>query len=298
MSDAAQSVAFIGLGAMGFPMAGHLQRAGHSVCVYNRSPDKAMRWQNVNGGDRAPTPKAAAANAEVVCLCVGNDDDVRAVVYGDEGVLAGLQAGGILVDHTTTSATLAEELHQACAQRGIAFMDAPVSGGQAGAESGQLTIMCGGDQAVFDRLKPVFACYGQHAERMGDVGQGQRCKMVNQVCIVGILQGLSEGLLLAQQSGLDIEQCVSALQRGAAGSWQLDNRAFTMDAEQFDFGFAIDWMQKDLKIVASEAERLGLSLPLVRQTQDAYARLQARGHGRSDTSALVLDLKHKQTLPR
>ncbi|MCH8550398.1 MAG: NAD(P)-dependent oxidoreductase [Natronospirillum sp.] len=287
----ALNIAFIGLGVMGFPMAGHLQRAGHQVTVYNRSSDKAERWVAEYGGTHAATPASAAAQAEVVCVCVGNDDDVRSVIYGADGVLGGLKAGGVLIDHTTTSAVLAEELEAACSDQGIQFMDAPVSGGQAGAENGRLTIMCGADEAVFNRVRPVLDCYGQHAELMGPVGQGQRCKMVNQVCIAGILQGLSEGLVLAEQAGLDIEQLVLALKGGAAGSWQMQSRAGTMTEGRFDFGFAIDWMRKDLDIALAEASRHGLDLPLTQRVQAAYGQLQQAGHGRSDTSALILSVR-------
>ncbi|TGG93291.1 NAD(P)-dependent oxidoreductase [Natronospirillum operosum] len=287
-------VAFIGMGVMGYPMAGHLQQAGHQVSVYNRTADKAERWVGEYGGQAAATPAAAAAGARVACLCVGNDDDVRSVVYGPEGVLAGLSPGSVLLDHTTTSAVLAEELEAACAEQDVRFMDAPVSGGQAGAKNGALTIMCGGDDAVFEAVRPVLDAYGQHAELMGPVGQGQRTKMVNQICITGILQGLSEGLLLAEECGLDTEQLVRALSGGAAGSWQMQNRTFSMAAGKFDFGFAINWMRKDLDIALAEAQRHGLWLETTARTDAAYARLQERGHGRSDTSALILDLRQRQ----
>lgn len=284
-------IAFIGLGVMGFPMAGHLQHQGRAVCVYNRTPAKAAAWCELYRGESADTPAAAAQGAEIVFVCVGNDDDVRSVIYGEQGALAGMSPGAILVDHTTTSALLAEELALACSERGVQFMDAPVSGGQAGAEKGALTIMCGADPETYAAVEPVLAAYAGHSKLMGPVGQGQRCKMVNQVCIAGVLQGLSEGLLLAEQAGLDITQVVETLQHGAAGSWQMVNRAPTMARNEFDFGFAVDWMRKDLAIALAEADRHGLPLPLARQVDDAYARLQQQGHGRSDTSSLILDLR-------
>lgn len=286
MSDAA-TVAFIGLGVMGYPMAGHLQRAGYDTCVYNRTTAKAEQWSAFYGGRFASTPALAAKGAKVVCVCVGNDDDVRSVVYGDDGVLSQMSSGSVLVDHTTTSATLAEELAAACAERGVHFVDAPVSGGQAGAENGRLTIMCGGEPDVFARVQPILDAYAAHIQLMGPHGQGQRCKMVNQVLIAGILQGLSEGVTLAQAAGLNMNDVVTALQQGAAGSWQLNNRASTMAKGEFDFGFAIDWMRKDLGIVLEEAQRLKVHLPLAKETDQRYAQLQAEGLGRMDTSVLI-----------
>lgn len=280
------NVAFIGLGVMGFPMAGHLSQAGYCTNVFNRTESKARQWAQQFSGEFFSTPKAAATECDIVFLCVGNDDDVRSVVYGDNGVLAGMEPGSVLVDHTTTSAELAEELANACQVKGIAFIDAPVSGGQAGAENGALTIMCGGEPAVFERVAPVMKSYGKQAALMGKHGQGQRSKMVNQICIAGVLKGLSEGLLLAQKAGLDIGQLVEVLKHGAAGSWQMENRAITMSQGKFDFGFAIDWMHKDLNICLSEAKQMGIELPLTQQVDSEYQSLQQQGLGRMDTSAL------------
>lgn len=280
------NVAFIGLGVMGFPMAGHLSQAGYCTNVFNRTENKARQWAQQFSGEFFSTPKAAATECDIVFLCVGNDDDVRSVVYGDNGVLAGMEPGSVLVDHTTTSAELAEELANACQVKGIAFIDAPVSGGQAGAENGALTIMCGGDPAVFERIAPVMKSYGKQAALMGKHGQGQRSKMVNQICIAGVLKGLSEGLLLAQKAGLDVGQLVEVLKHGAAGSWQMENRAVTMSQGKFDFGFAIDWMHKDLNICLSEAKQMGIDLPLTQQVDSEYQTLQQQGFGRMDTSAL------------
>lgn len=280
------NVAFIGLGVMGFPMAGHLSQTGYCTNVFNRTESKARQWAQQFSGEFFSTPKAAATKCDIVFLCVGNDDDVRSVVYGDSGVLAGMEPGSVLVDHTTTSAELAEELADACQEKGIAFIDAPVSGGQAGAENGALTIMCGGEPAVFERIAPVMKSYGKQAALMGKHGQGQRSKMVNQICIAGVLKGLSEGLLLAQKAGLDIGQLVEVLKHGAAGSWQMENRAVTMSQGQFDFGFAIDWMHKDLNICLSEAKQMGIELPLTQQVDSEYQTLQQQGLGRMDTSAL------------
>ncbi|MCE7614751.1 NAD(P)-dependent oxidoreductase [Vibrio fluvialis] len=280
------NVAFIGLGVMGFPMAGHLSQAGYCTNVFNRTESKARQWAQQFSGEFFSTPKAAATKCDIVFLCVGNDDDVRSVVYGDNGVLAGMEPGSVLVDHTTTSAELAEELANACQVKGIAFIDAPVSGGQAGAENGALTIMCGGDPAVFERIAPVMKSYGKQAALMGKHGQGQRSKMVNQICIAGVLKGLSEGLLLAQKAGLDVGQLGEVLKHGAAGSWQMENRAVTMSQGQFDFGFAIDWMHKDLNICLSEAKQMGIELPLTQQVDSEYQTLQQQGLGRMDTSAL------------
>ncbi|EKO3470086.1 NAD(P)-dependent oxidoreductase [Vibrio fluvialis] len=280
------NVAFIGLGVMGFPMAGHLSQAGYRTNVFNRTESKARQWAQQFSGEFFSTPKAAATECDIVFLCVGNDDDVRSVVYGANGVLAGMEPGSVLVDHTTTSAELAEELANACQVKGIAFIDAPVSGGQAGAENGALTIMCGGDPAVFERVAPVMKSYGKQAALMGKHGQGQRSKMVNQICIAGVLKGLSEGLLLAQKAGLDVGQLVEVLKHGAAGSWQMENRAITMSQGKFDFGFAIDWMHKDLNICLSEAKQMGIDLPLTHQVDSEYQSLQQQGLGRMDTSAL------------
>lgn len=290
-----KTVAFIGLGVMGYPMAGYLSKAGYKTKVYNRTLAKAQKWSTEYQGEACETPKQAAQGCDVVFVCVGNDDDVRSVVYGDNGILAGLKPGGVLVDHTTTSAELAVELAGAARDNGFAFIDAPVSGGQAGAENGVLTIMCGGQQEVFDSVSPVMDVYAKQISLLGENGQGQRCKMVNQICIGGILQGLSEALLLAQKSGLDIEQVVETLKHGAAGSWQMENRAVTMSQNKFDFGFAIDWMRKDLGFCLKEAERVGLELPLTQKVDEQYAALQEEGLGRMDTSVLFKAVAKGQT---
>nr|WP_319556703.1 NAD(P)-dependent oxidoreductase [uncultured Vibrio sp.] len=280
-------VAFIGLGVMGYPMAGYLSKAGYETKVYNRTKTKADKWAEEFNGVACETPAEAAEGCDIVFTCVGNDDDVRGVVYGEEGLLVGLKAGAVFVDHTTTSAELAVELADACTKVGNHFIDAPVSGGQAGAENGVLTIMCGGDANVFEQVAPVMDVYAKQITLLGENGQGQRCKMVNQICIAGVLQGLSEALLLAQKSGLDIEQVVETLKHGAAGSWQMENRATTMAQDKFDFGFAIDWMRKDLGFCLNEAERVGLQLPLTQMVDEQYADLQLDGLGRMDTSVLI-----------
>ena len=287
------NVAFIGLGVMGYPMAGHLAKAGFDTRVYNRTKSKAIQWTNEFGGKSANTPHAAAKECDAVAICVGNDDDVRSVVFGQQGVLAGMKAGSILVDHTTTSAELAQEIAQACAEKGVHFVDAPVSGGQAGAENGALTIMCGGESSVFAALSSLFDAYGKQAVLLGANGQGQRCKMVNQICIAGILQGLSEALQLAQSANLDVEQVVNVLKHGAAGSWQMENRAVTMSRGEFDFGFAIDWMRKDLGICLNEAEKNNLDLTMTQQVDAMYQSLQAQGLGRMDTSVLIKAYQNK-----
>lgn len=282
-----QRVAFIGLGVMGYPMAGYLSKAGYETKVYNRTKAKADQWAEEYNGVACETPAQAAEGCDIVFTCVGNDDDVRSVVYGEEGLLVGLKPGAVLVDHTTTSADLAVELADACTKVGNHFIDAPVSGGQAGAENGVLTIMCGGDSNVFEQVAPAMDVYAKQITLLGENGQGQRCKMVNQICIAGVLQGLSEALLLAQKSGLDIEQVVETLKHGAAGSWQMENRATTMAQDKFDFGFAIDWMRKDLGFCLKEAERVGLQLPLTQMVDQQYADLQLDGLGRMDTSVLI-----------
>lgn len=284
-------VAFIGLGVMGFPMAGYLQKHGYTTTVFNRTATKAETWVTTHQGKMAHTPKEAAHEADIVFMCVGNDNDVRSVCYGDDGILAGMKPGAILIDHTTASATLAHELENACHKQGLHFMDCPVSGGQSGAEKGCLTVMCGGDEAIFEIVKPVIASYARQIQLVGRCGAGQRCKMVNQICIAGVLQGLSEGLLLAESVGLDIHQVVETLKFGAAGSWQMENRAETMSKNQFDFGFAIDWMRKDLGICLDEAAHQHLELPLTKAVDERYAQLQELGCGRMDTSALILALK-------
>jgi 3-hydroxyisobutyrate dehydrogenase len=281
------NVTFIGLGVMGFPMAGHLANAGFSVKVYNRTDSKAKAWSKKYDGTICSTPSQSAENSDVVAICVGNDDDVRSVVYGENGVLKGMQKGSVLIDHTTTSAELAEELSLACKDKGIHFIDAPVSGGQAGAEGGSLTVMCGGDKAIFESISPLLDVYSKQAVLLGENGQGQRCKMINQVCIAGVLNGLSEAILLAEKSNLNIEQVVNVLKHGAAGSWQMENRAVTMSEDKFDFGFAIDWMRKDLGICLHEAQKHNLALPLTTKVDDQYKFLQSQGLGRMDTSVLI-----------
>jgi 3-hydroxyisobutyrate dehydrogenase len=279
--------AFIGLGVMGFPMAGHLARAGHSVTVYNRTGPKAEAWAAKHGGRSAATPALAARDAELVMLMVGNDDDVRAVALGADGALAGMKPGTILVDHTTASATVAREIHAAAKARGVRFLDAPVSGGQAGAENGKLTIMVGGEPDAFARAEPVLGCYGRAVTLMGGPGSGQLTKMVNQICIAGLVQGLSEGINFGMRAGLDIEQVLDVIGKGAAQSWQMDNRGKTMAADKFDFGFAVDWMRKDLAICLAEARGNGAALPATAVVDQFYARIQARGGGRWDTSSLI-----------
>ena len=279
--------AFVGLGVMGYPMAGHLAAAGHQVTVYNRTPAKAEAWAGEHLGSVAPTPAQAAAAAEMVFVCVGNDDDVRSVTTASGGVLESMAAGSVLVDHTTASARLAQELHDEAARRGVGFIDAPVSGGESGARNGVLTVMCGGDQAVFDRALPVIGAYARAVTRLGGPGAGQLTKMVNQICIAGMLQGLSEGIDFARRAGLDVDQVVDVISKGAAGSWQMENRGSTMGRRQFGFGFALDWMRKDLAICLAEAERVGATLPVTALVDQYYARLQRRGHGRWDTSSLI-----------
>lgn len=284
-------VSFIGLGVIGYPMAGHLVSAGFDVSVFNRTQAKAQAWAAQHGGRAAPTVEACVREADVVLMCVGNDDDVRSMATSEQGALAFMKPGAILVDHTTTSALLAEELGAAAQNVGVRFMDAPVSGGQAGAENGVLTIMCGGEADLFDALQPVFNAYGRSSVLMGGVGQGQRAKMVNQICIAGVLNGLSEGLILAENAGLDIPTLVACLKNGAAGSWQMENRAVTMAENKFDFGFAIDWMIKDLGFCLDEAERQGVRLPMTENTIAAYRSLSANGEGRMDTSVLIKAVK-------
>ena len=279
--------AFVGLGVMGYPMAGHLVSAGHEVTVYNRTASRAEAWVAEHGGTAAPTPAGAAADAEFVFVCVGNDDDVRSVTLGPGGVLESMAPGSVLVDHTTASADLAQELHQVSKERGVGFVDAPISGGQAGAENGALTVMCGGDQADFDGAQPVIDSYAKAVTLLGGPGSGQRTKMVNQICIAGLVQGLAEGIDFARRAGLDVEQVVDTISQGAAGSWQMANRGLTMARREFDFGFALDWMRKDLAICFAEAERIGATLPLTAVIDQYYARLQRQGHGRWDTSSLI-----------
>jgi len=279
--------AFIGLGVMGYPMAGHLVAAGHDVTVFNRTPARAEAWVAQHGGAAAPTPAAAAEGAAFVFLCVGDDPDVRAVTTGANGVLETMVAGAVLVDHTTASADVAREIHAAAAVRGVGFVDAPISGGQAGAENGVLTVMCGGETVDFDRAAPVIDAYSRACTLLGPAGSGQLCKMVNQIAIAGLLQGLAEGIDFATRAGLDVSSVVDTISKGAAGSWQMENRATTMAAGEFDFGFALDWMRKDLGICLTEGDRIGASLPVTALVDQFYARLQRDGHGRWDTSALI-----------
>ena len=293
----AKKVAFLGLGVMGFPMAGHLARAGHAMTVYNRTAAKVRQWAEKYGaahGAGAPSPAAAAAGAELVMVCVGNDDDVRAVTLGPEGALAAMKPGAILVDHTTASATLARELHADAKARGVGFLDAPVSGGQAGAENGKLTIMVGGDADTFTAAEPVLACYARAVTLMGGPGSGQLTKMVNQICIAGLVQGLSEGINFGMRAGLDIERVLDVIGKGAAQSWQMDNRGKTMVADKFDFGFAVDWMRKDLAICLAQARADGAALPVTALVDQFYARIQARGGGRWDTSSLIRLLRDSE----
>ncbi|HCP05387.1 MAG TPA: oxidoreductase [Pseudomonas sp.] len=285
------NVAFIGLGVMGYPMAGHLQRAGHQVTVYNRTAEKAARWVQEYGGRFADTPASAARGQDFVLLCVGNDDDLRAVVCGELGVFAGSHKGQVVVDHTTASAGVARELAQAAAQLGVGFLDAPVSGGQAGAEKGQLTIMAGGDESGFDLARPILHCYSKMLRHMGEAGSGQLTKMVNQICIGGLLQGLAEAMHFAQRAGLDGDAVVSVISKGAAQSWQMENRYRTMLDGEFDFGFAVDWMRKDFAIVLDEARRNGAQLPVTALVDQFYADVQAMGGGRWDTSSLIARLQ-------
>ncbi|NNG42778.1 NAD(P)-dependent oxidoreductase [Pseudoalteromonas sp. NEC-BIFX-2020_002] len=289
-------VAFIGLGVMGYPMAGHLAAAGHHVTVYNRTTEKAQQWAKKYTGEVALTPAKAAENADVVFMCVGNDDDLRSVVYGADGVIAGMQTGTILVDHTTTSAEVAREVSANAALKNIAFIDAPVSGGQAGAENGVLTVMAGGDAVVFAKVQPIMAAFSRFSQLLGDVGSGQLCKMVNQICIAGVVQGLAEGLHFAKQAGLDGEKVIETISKGAAGSWQMENRYKTMWAGEYEFGFAVDWMRKDLGIALDEAKSNGATLPMTATVDQYYADVQALGGGRFDTSSLLarIEALHKK----
>ena len=284
-------VAFLGLGVMGYPMAGHLVLAGHNVTVYNRSPAKAQGWRDEFKGASAATPREAAAGADMVFCCVGNDDDLRSVTLGADGAFAGMKPGAIFVDHTTASATVARELYAAAKDLGLQFIDAPVSGGQAGAENGALTVMCGGEVTAFDAVKPVGMAFSKAFTLMGESGAGQLTKMVNQICIAGLVQGLSEAVAFGQKAGLDVNQVLDVIGKGAAQSWQLDNRGKTMVADKFDFGFAVDWMRKDLGLVLDEAKRNGARLPVTALVDQFYADVQAMGGRRWDTSSLVKRLK-------
>ena len=288
-------VGFCGLGVMGYPMAGHLASAGHSVSVYNRTSARADAWVAEHSGTAFVTPREVAANSDIVMLCVGNDADVRAVVMGPDGVLAGAHSGLIVVDHTTTSAELAREISAACAAAGVGFVDAPVSGGQAGAINGALTVMCGcDDQKVFDRVRPVFDAYAKACQRMGDAGAGQLTKMVNQICIAGVVSGLAEALNFAVRAGLDADQVVEVISKGAAQSWQMENRSKTMVRDQFEFGFAAEWMRKDLGICFDEAKNNGADLTMTKLVDALYAKVIAMGGARWDTSSLMKLLTHPE----
>jgi 3-hydroxyisobutyrate dehydrogenase-like beta-hydroxyacid dehydrogenase len=289
--DAARSVAFIGLGVMGFPMAGHLVRAGHRVTVYNRTPAKAARWVAEHGAGSAPTARIAARDADIVCACVGNDDDLRSVALGEQGAFAGMRDGAVFVDHTTASAAVARELSAAASARGLHFVDAPVSGGNLGATNGTLTVMCGGDSAAFEAARPVISAYARAVTLLGPSGAGQLTKMVNQVAIAGLLQGLSEAIAFGERAGLDMKAVLGVIGKGAAQSWQMDNRGPTMIERRFDFGFAVDLMRKDLGLVLDEARRNGAQLPVTALVDQFYAELQADGGNRADTSSLIRRLK-------
>lgn len=280
-------VAFLGLGVMGYPMAAHLLGAGHSVTVYNRTGEKAQTWASEIGGNHATTPREAADGADFVMACVGNDDDLRSVVLGEDGALAGMKAGAIFVDHTTVSAIVTKELAAEATTREVGWVDAPVSGGQAGAENGQLAIMCGGDEAHFEAAKPVIAAYSKATVHFGPVGSGQMVKMINQVCIAGLVQAMSEGLYMAMKAGLDAKQVADLVSQGAGGSWQLANRAGTMVDNEFNHGFAVDWMRKDLGIALAQGKEMGLSLPVTAMVDQFYAEVQQLGGGRWDTSSLI-----------
>ncbi len=287
-------VAFLGLGVMGFPMAGHLAAKGHQVTVYNRNPAKSETWVSNHVGERALTPAQAATGSEFVMACVGNDDDLRAICLGDDGAFAGMAEGAIFVDHTTVSAKVTRELAGLAATKGIGFVDAPVSGGQAGAENGVLSIMCGGKAASYEAAEPVMAAYARICRRLGDSGAGQLAKMMNQICIAGLMQGLSEALFFGEKAGLDGNAVVEVISQGAAGSWQMANRHQTMLEDRFDFGFAVDWMRKDLNICLQTAEEIGAPLPVTALVDQFYKDVQLQGGGRSDTSALIRRLRALQ----
>ena len=286
-----RKVAFLGLGVMGLPMAGHLARAGHTVTVYNRSAEKAQAWVAEFGGQARATPREAAQGAEIVFCCVGNDDDLRSVVLGDDGALAGMQTGATFVDHTTASASIARELHGIAQARGIKFIDAPVSGGQAGAVNGMLTVMCGGDAADFAAVSDVAGAFARAVTLVGPIGAGQLAKMVNQICIAGLVQGLSEGIAFGQAAGLDMKQVLDVISKGAAQSWQMENRGATMVDDKFEFGFAVDWMRKDLSLVLDEARRNGARVPVTALVDQFYADVQKLGGSRWDTSSLIKRLR-------
>jgi 3-hydroxyisobutyrate dehydrogenase len=283
-------VAFLGLGVMGYPMARHLKTKGHEVTVYNRTTAKAEKWASENGGRVGKTPREAAEGQEIVFCCVGNDDDLRQVVVGQGGALEGMKAGGLFVDHTTASAAVARELHAVAKGKGVAFVDAPVSGGQAGAENGVLTVMCGGDDEAYGRAEPVIMSYARACRLLGPVGSGQLTKMINQICIAGLVQGLAEGIHFGKRAGLDIEAVLDVISKGAAGSWQMENRGKTMNQGKYDFGFAVDWMRKDLAICLDEARRNGAQLPVAALVDPFYAEVQKMGGKRGDTSSLLARL--------
>ncbi|MCK5424006.1 MAG: NAD(P)-dependent oxidoreductase [Emcibacter sp.] len=286
-----KKLAFLGLGVMGYPMAGHLQKAGYEVCVYNRTATKASEWVAEYGGTSGQTPKQAAEGADIVFACVGNDDDVRAITLGDGGAFSGMKDGAIFVDHTTASATLARELDEIARAKGLQFLDAPVSGGQAGAENGRLTIMVGGAENTFANVDPILQCYAQKTKLLGAAGAGQLTKMVNQICIGGLVQALSEGINFAEAAGLNARDVIDVISKGAAQSWQMENRYQTMIEDQFDFGFAVDWMRKDLEIVLAEAHVNGAALPVTKMVNGYYSEIQAEGGGRQDTSSLITRLR-------
>jgi 3-hydroxyisobutyrate dehydrogenase len=283
-------VAFLGLGVMGYPMARHLKAKGHEVTVYNRSTAKAEKWAAENDGRVGKTPREAAAGQEIVFSCVGNDDDLRQVAIGKDGALDGMKAGAILVDHTTASALVARELHAKAQEKGVDFVDAPVSGGQAGAENGVLTVMCGGDPEPYGKAEPVIMAYARACRLLGPVGSGQLTKMINQICIAGLVQGLAEGIHFGKRAGLDIEAVLDVISKGAAGSWQMENRGKTMNQGKFDFGFAVDWMRKDLAICLDEARKNGAQLPVTALVDQFYAEVQKMGGRRWDTSSLIARL--------
>lgn len=289
-SKLVQKLAFIGLGVMGYPMAGHCKKSGHEVTVYNRTIKKAQAWVDEFSGNMVASPKLAAEQANVILLCVGNDDDLRSVMLGEHGVLAGVNSGDVIVDHTTASAEVAREMEILCSKLGVGFLDAPVSGGQAGAENGQLTVMVGGQNSHFISVEPIIDCYAKFSQLLGDVGSGQLAKMMNQICIAGAVQGLAEALNFGKNAGLDCRAVIDVISKGAAQSWQMENRFETMLAGKFDFGFAVDWMRKDLDIALSEAKRNGSSLPLTALVDQFYADVQKKGGGRYDTSSLLTRL--------
>lgn len=283
-------LAFIGLGVMGYPMAGHCANSGHQVTVFNRTTSKAKAWTEEYSGAIAMSPKQAAAAADVILMCVGNDEDLRSVMLSDNGVLAGCKPGDVIIDHTTASADVAREMFALCQQQDVAFLDGPVSGGQAGAEKGQLTVMLGGEDSAFVQVEPILNCYARFSRLLGESGSGQLAKMMNQICIAGVVQGLAEALNFGQQAGLDCEAVVEVISKGAAQSWQMDNRAGTMLKGQYDFGFAVDWMRKDLDIALAEAKKNGSTLPLTVLVDQFYADVQRKGGGRWDTSSLLTRL--------